>query len=221
MNIYNRLNQDIQEQVDKCVWEKTKQPIPEIELIHRKLRLLWQEYTYDWENSQRLVMDHFCEYILKPRVYGRGYCGFNTASGKYEYIIDKEKNKCYSLGKYIIGYCNYLEKKNKKPSFEKILDECRLGIDNWVNCFIIDNDMFQYWAEKLGFNILDMFEIYYDNFGDNPFENENYQKMIFTYYYQDYVERILLITYNWDIEDLNSETEDATSITSMSDPDSE
>lgn len=216
MNIYKKLNLDIQEKVDKLVWEKTKQVIPFIELIYRKLRLEWQEYGYDWEQAQRNVIEHFCKDILKPRTYARGYCGLHTLSGRYEYIIDKELNEYRSIAYMVNRYCIWLENKNntekkiKKPSFEDLFDEIRLAIDNWVSCFINDNDMFQYWAEKLGFNILDMFELWYADMGENPFLTEDYQKSVFLHYYCDYIERIILITYDWNVEDLDSDSDTET-----------
>ena len=215
MNIYKKLNLDIQEKVDKLVWEKTKRVIPFLELVHRKLRLEWQEYPYDWEQAQRNVMEHFCQHILKPRVYACGYCGLHTASGNYEYINDIEENGEFGgLGYLVYKYCVWLENKNntekkiKKPSFEDLFDEMRLAIDNWIVLNIKCKYSFQQWAEKLGFNILDMFELWYDDIGDNPFDSQDYQKSVFLHYYCDYVERILLVTYNWNVEDLDSDSSD-------------
>ena len=217
VSVYKKLNMDIQEKVDKFVWEKTKRVIPFLELVHRKLRLEWQEYPYDWEETQRNVMEHFCKDILKPRVYACGYCGLHTASGNYEYINDIEENGEFGgLGYLIYKYCVWLENKNntekkiKKPSFEDLFDEIRLALDNWIVQNIICKYSFQQWAEKLGFNIIDMFELWYDDIGENPFDNEDYKKSIFLHYYCDYIERILLVTYNWNVEDLDSDSETET-----------
>lgn len=226
MEVYKRLSIDLQEKVDSIVWDKTKQKIPQIDLVFKRLELNWIQYStfheqnqkyviYKWEDYQLKIIKHFCNEILRPRIYGKGYSGCNTESGKYEYIVDKKKNGYYSLGYVINRYVFWLEHKNdeggkkyRKPDFDDLYDECRLAIDDWVDTNIKDNRKFQEVCLELGLNILDMFEKYEDDFSDNPFHEVNYRLMVFAHYYCDCIERILMISYNWDIEDLNSDNED-------------
>lgn len=224
VSVYKKLNLDLQEKVDKFVWDKTKKDIPEVEMIHRRLRLLLQEYPYDFCDCERKLIDFVCWYVIRPRTYGMGYCGAETKSGKYQYfnfdpVLEKdelqeyldnvnETNEKEYLGISIRKFINYLETKKNKPSFEMLNDNIKLAIDNWVDNNILNRDLFQHFATELNFNIIDMFEYYYNNTGENPFEDENYHKAIFCWYICDKFEKIIMITYQYEIEDLDTDTEE-------------
>ncbi len=223
LTLYNRLPEDIQFIVDNHLWLKTKKDIPEVEMLHRRLKLLLQEYPHQWDKQQKKLIDFVCWYVIKPRTYGAGYCGAETKSGKYQYVnfdpvierdelldyLDNvnESNEKEYLGISIRKYITYLETKKNKPSFEMLNDNIKLAIDNWVDNNIVDRDLFQHFATQLGFNIIDMFEYYYDNTGGNPFEDENYQKAIFCWYMSDMFEKLIMITYQYEIEDLDSDSD--------------
>jgi hypothetical protein len=207
MNIYNRLPNDIQEKVDKQVWNKTKQDIPDIELVYRQLKYNLQNYNHNWSNTQKKIIDFVCWYVFRTRTYGLGHSGCSTHSGKYEYKNSKKINPNVNLGMYLKIYNLYLERKIKKPNYEDIFDNIRLAIDNWVDNNILNKELFQHFANVLGFNIVDMFEYYYDNTGENPFEDHNYLKVIFCLYLIDMFDKIIVITYGYEIEDLDSDSD--------------
>lgn len=218
INLYNRLPSDIQFIVDKHIWNKTKQDIPDIELEYRKLKYNLQNYNHNWSNREKKIIDFVCWYIFRTRTYGFGYCGYETKSGKYEYKNSKNINPNVNLGMYIKIYNLYLENKIKKPNYEDITDNIRLAIDNWVGYNILNKELFEHFAISLGFNIIDMFEYYYDNIGENPFENDNYLKTIFCFYLTDMFDNIIITTFGNEIEDLDSDSDSGSDTDTFNDP---
>ena len=161
MDIYNKLTLDVQEHVDKCVWDMTKKNIPEIELKHRKLRLLLQELQYELTIQERLIIDWLCWEVIKPRIYGEE---FNICDDCDTTVYSIDINNKNPLYKIINKWVYYLETKTEKPTYKSVFDKLKLAIDHWVSININNNVSFQNHALNLGMNIPDMYDIFlYDN----------------------------------------------------------
>jgi hypothetical protein len=207
VSIYKKLPLDIQENIDRKLFESNKVNIPEVELIHNRLQLNLLETIPELCSCEKKLIQFVVQHCIKPNIYGYGFCGAQTKSGKYEYIKDK-KQKLY-LGQYINMWIKYIEKKRKKPNFEKLSSEVRLAMDNWVLEYITDIKSFEFYAKLLKFSVIEMFEFYYDNTGQNPFEDINdSMPRVFCLYFTDLFEIIIMKTYNFELESDTSDLED-------------
>ena len=118
-------------------------------------------------------------------------------------LIESRKIRRPFEKQYRIMKCNNLTYSNNISD-----NKYNLFSTTYIDRNILDRDLFQHFATELNFNIIDMFEYYYDNTGENPFEDENYQKAIFCWYMCDMFEKIIMITYQYEIEDLDTDTEE-------------
>jgi hypothetical protein len=198
-SIYQKLNGDLQEKIDKIISDKVKEEINmndiKEELQYRKLYYgLLNLNIYDEKEKQ--LIRFVCFDIIRPRIYGKGYCGFESKSGKYEYIIEKGQNA--PLIMYIEQYTNFLDKgriPNLQPAYDFLKEAINLAIDNWVAKYIISKELFEEFSRALNFSIIDMFEFYFDNTGENPFDDYNYKKKIFTWYLIEMFDNIIMKSY--------------------------
>jgi len=219
MNIYKKLNGDLQEKIDEILFEKHKEKNIDMKqikdlIMDRQLKdnLLNfdKKNNLHWGKDNEKLIEFVCWYCIRPRLYGKGYVGLETKSGNYEYIIEAGQNA--PLCMYIEQWINYLTNPIPmlKPSFCELMDGIRLAIDNWVDNYILNKELFQHFAKELNFNIIDMFEYYYDTAGEVPFGEDNFEKQIFTWYLVNKFENIIMITYfhNLDGNGFGSDTDD-------------
>lgn len=198
-SIYKKLNGDLQEKIDKIISNKVKE---EINMEDIKEELQYRKLYYGllnlniYDKYEKELIRFVCYDIISPRIYGKGYCGYESKSGKYEYIIKKGQEA--PLIMYIEQYTNFLDKgrlQYLKPDYECLKEGINLAIDNWVDKYIISKELFEEFSRALNFNIIDMFEFYYDNTGENPFEDYNYKKKIFTWYLTEMFDNVIMKSY--------------------------
>jgi len=159
MNIYNKLNNDIQEKIDKIIWLEHKQPIPTVELFHRKLYYLLEKkldsiYFYHYDKSK--VLKWFCWEVVRNNIYGQLLWGM-----EYDYKhYYNNSNNYYPLYKHINLWIKFLETDNPEdmPDFEELEHELKLAVYNWSYDNIGCGRDLQKISLKLGFNIPSMYD---------------------------------------------------------------
>jgi hypothetical protein len=201
MEVYNKLNDDMKDEVDKQFWLSVKQPISKKDFLHRKLRLLLNDRT-GLTVSEKKTIDWLCWSVIRPRIHGQGYCGIVTESGHYEYKIDNSNKK--PLYKNLEKWMKWLGKKNNilpdgefAHDFQLLHEAIRLAVDDWCSQNIVTSAQMQTICIGLGYNIPEMYENYDEVYG---MLNSTHAS-VFCLYTIEVISRLIIYSYGIGIDE--------------------
>lgn len=213
MNIYNRLNDDLKEEIDKRLWDKHKKNIKPSYFICRDLRMnILNKFSVNqnenvicYSEFEILKYTHLVNFlthkVFPKRLLAQGYCGAETG-GEYKYIIDEKNKKPLLL--FINTWNKYLQNKSKKPNFEDLYENIRLAIDDWCCEYICCVEQFILWTTKLDFVITDIYDYYIITYGGesiNELVNSNhYYATLLTAYLCEMTENLIVKSFDYIID---------------------
>lgn len=192
--IYNKCPLDIQEVIDKHLFESHKEEngfINSFELIHRQLRTELYDLQFNLDPKDYCLIDFLCWEVIRTRPFGEW-----VMLNGYKNSIHNENKLCF----WIMSWVGYLQKKNNKPNYEDLNEAVRLAIDNWCFVNILSVYDLKYWCDKLLLNIGEVYDMYLEEIG-NIDTDEDYHKTLLCYYLYDWSVDIIMKSYAYEIDD--------------------